>query len=295
MDTIPQEVLSNIVGYLDSRSIIKIATSFRGAVGEDIRKLSEDNIFWKHRVATLLKKNIPDYIHLNWREVYTKLSNSDRQNYFLVAAKYGYTELIDLIYPVNMNLEKLAEGRLIAADRGHASFVNYITEKAGLKNRDNIDDVLKLLEHSTYAGSIELTSYILSNKLLDGQVIPAYILYTAIHQKHSDIVELLLDDERVDTSGNELMFGFGKENPLETAMKTESFGIFKLLLASGRIDPCENDCYLLTVAVGKTDYNEYLKLLLADPRVNPARNNIAIREAYRNNNVQAVKLLSGSR
>jgi hypothetical protein len=88
------------------------------------------------------------------------------------------------------------------------------------------------------------------------------ILYTAVAFEYTEIVKLLLADERVDPTI------YPSENFIRVAVTNRDTAILHILLEDGRIDPAENDSGALKNAVINNRINA-VTLLLKDGRSDP--------------------------
>lgn len=112
-------------------------------------------------------------------------------------------------------------------------------------------------------------------------------IINAVAGGHTEIVELLLADDRVNPSdsGN-LSVGI----TIKMAASEGRTEIVKLLLDDSRVNPGADNNYAIKKAVSKGHIN-VVKLLLGDSRVNPAEDNYAIRKAVKKGYIRIARLL----
>ncbi len=91
-------------------------------------------------------------------------------------------------------------------------------------------------------------------------------LYIACNAGHADVVEVLLEDSRVDPN---------HRGAFVEACCEGNDEVVKVLLADPRTDPTSEHAYY-TKTVYKRKYMKVMKLLLADPRINPNGNLLQI-------------------
>ena len=122
-------------------------------------------------------------------------------------------------------------------------------------------------------------------KLLLAKVAPtASDFIKAIQSESAGIVELLLNDPRVDPGAN-------NNSAIRWAAEHGHLKVVELLLADERVDPSASNNYAIRWAV-KYGHLEVVKLLLSDERVDPsAENNSALEAAVRENHIKIVKIL----
>ena len=91
-----------------------------------------------------------------------------------------------------------------------------------------------------------------------------YMLRQACFNGKLDIVDLLLQDPRVDPSVQE-------NTPIKFASQTGDTAIVQRLLQDPRVDPSADDQFALTAAC-QNDHTEIVKMFLQDPRIDPSVN-----------------------
>ena len=125
-------------------------------------------------------------------------------------------------------------------------------------------------------------------KMIDKGFVPSaynnWAIRMASDNGHTDVVSLLLKDNRVDPSVYDNW-------AIRMASENGHTDVVRLLLKDNRVDPSVYDNYAVKFASDK-GRTEVVKLLLDDPRVDPsAKNNYAIRWASENGHRDIVKLL----
>jgi len=156
------------------------------------------------------------------------------------------------------------------------------SEEEILKSIDNLspEELLKKSCSIGYLNGIKLAL----EKGVDPSVNNNYAIEIAAINGHTEIVKLLLTDERVDPSDeNNFAIIYASENG-----HTE---IVKLLLNDKRVDPSANNNYAIIYA-SENGHIDIVRLLLTDERVDSsAYDNSAIRYASENGYIDIVKLL----
>ena len=111
-----------------------------------------------------------------------------------------------------------------------------------------------------------------------------YAIQQAAYEGHTEEVELLLNDPRVDPAAD-------KNKAIRSAAYKGYTDVVELLLNDSRVNPADDNNYAIQLAA-QNGHTEVVRLLLGDSRVNPAiDNNYAIRMAVENGHTEVVRLL----
>jgi len=133
-------------------------------------------------------------------------------------------------------------------------------------------------------GHTDVVKLLLQDERVDPSDDSNYAIRMSSENGHTGVVKLLLQDERVDPSAY---------NGRAIRMSSENghIGVVKLLLQDQRVDPSTTSNLSI---IGSSEYGhtEIVKLLLQDGRVDPSANkNYSIKWAYGNGHTDIVKLL----
>jgi len=138
-----------------------------------------------------------------------------------------------------------------------------------------------ILVYALHSGCVDFVELLLSKKI--GQLNDRVIVI-ACKKQYVKIVQLLLDDPRIDPSVNNNFV-------IMWASQYGHIEVVKTLLADPRVDPSAGD----NAAIGAASANghiEVVKILLADPRVNPnTYDNYAMHSASSHGHAEVVKIL----
>jgi ankyrin repeat protein len=141
-----------------------------------------------------------------------------------------------------------------------------------------------IFEHSCNNGYTDVVELLLQDKRVDPSVRNNYAIRWASKYGHTDVVELLLQDKRVDPSD-------GDNEAILYASEKGHTEIVRMLLKDSRVDPSDWDNSAILYA-SKNGHTEIVKLLLQDKRVDPsAYDNEAIRLASLKGYTEIVELL----
>ena len=160
-------------------------------------------------------------------------------------------------------------------------------------------------------GWYDAVAYLLGNRTVTGEEVQG-AFGEAVRGGHTDVVQLVLGDDRVDPAGHidgaswepAIQQGAGLLRigrripglaPRNTAIRMASHfgytGIVELLLVDGRVDPASDYHYSIRVAA-EYGHTEILGLLLNDGRANPAAgDNQPIRHAMERGDARVVEML----
>ena len=161
-----------------------------------------------------------------------------------------------------------------AARNGHTEVVKLLLQDSRVDPNSAQNNPLKLAAENNQINMVMLL-------LSDPRVVPDdFIFRWAIDKGHSNVVSKILESLSPEINA-----------ALVTSLYKGYTEIVKLLLADERVDPTWNDNKAIRVA-SKKGYTEIVKRLLSDSRVNPeAFDNEAIKSAYKNNHIEVIKLL----
>ena len=150
------------------------------------------------------------------------------------------------------------------------------------KNNRNAKNTKKDFEKAIENGNLEKVQQMLS--IYDPSADYNWAIRTASENGYTEIVKLLLEDQRVDPSDDE-------NEAIIYACANGHTEVVRLLLADPRVDPTDDENDAFNQAC-KNNHVEIVQLLLADPRIDPSTfDNAALLEACKDGHIQIVKLL----
>lgn len=195
-----------------------------------------------------------------------------------LACENGHVELVKLLYADSRVYSMITVNHLIrvAADKGHVEVVRFLLRD---ERFDHDIDHGAMIQKAAFDGQTEIVRLLLS----DPRVNPAngLALYWASTHGYADIVEILLKDGRSDPS----------DGPLRRAVENAHTNVIRVLLGDERVDPAANGNAAIREACRYGNVAT-VRILLSDERVNPAdNNNAALRKACRYGNVATVRIL----
>ena len=160
--------------------------------------------------------------------------------------------------------------------------------------KDHVNNLMKLSQNKSLASRLmtEILMFLakeglfqeLTSLLKDKRCDLRRALGVACSAGNHEIVELLLEDTRIDPSGN-------NNEAIIYASYGGHFKVVELLLQYSRVDPSANNNYAIRFASTR-GYLEIVELLLRDQRVDPTEaDNHAIRWTSRNGHSRVVEIL----
>ena len=156
-----------------------------------------------------------------------------------------------------------------------------------IKSQQYLNNLAKLDKHILFGhackyGKYQYVKTVMS--IVDPSFADNYCIKIAVTKEHLEVVNLLLNDNRVDSSVD-------NQCAIRTASENGHIEVVKLLLNDNRVDPSVDNQYAIQWA-SNNGHIEVVKLLLNDPQVDPsADNQYAIRWASSKGHVEVVKLL----
>ena len=220
-----------------------------------------------------------------------RIDPSDDDNYAIKNASYnGFTEIVRLLLQDKRVRNKLSDREI----------EKYENQKRGLK--ESVRDLMKPKSEEEISKKIgdlnpnDLLMKSINNNYLNGVKLALekgadlsandnYAIKYASLDGYTEIVKLLLQDERVDPSAD------NRNDAIRYASMNGHTEIVKLLLQDKRVDPSNKK----NLAIGFASYyghTEVVKLLLQDKRVDPSDDdNYAIKNASYNGFTEIVRLL----
>lgn len=173
----------------------------------------------------------------------------------------------------------------IACERGHLEVINVLL-------RDT-----RVVPVSSTFGRVCVLGYtqIIRRLLLDNRIDPSFndsfSIKAACENGHDEIVQLLLEDDRMDERSKRADPAAIKNSPIELAAMGGHIKCVQLLLQDPRIRSGEKYNNAVHVSVEK-GYLELVRLFLNDPRCDPTFNNgVLIRAAIQNKQSEILTLL----
>ncbi len=140
------------------------------------------------------------------------------------------------------------------------------------------------IRSASYHGYTEIVKLLLQDERVDPSAHNNYAIRLASNNGHTEVVKLLLQNKRVDPSAH-------NNYAIRLASNNGHTEVIKLLLQNKRVDPSADDNYPIELA-SENGHTEVVKLLLQDKRVDPSDlDNYAIRYASKNGHLEIVRLL----
>ena len=131
-------------------------------------------------------------------------------------------------------------------------------------------------QYSVKTNNLEIVKLYCRFSYIDPSADNNYAIRTASQKGYEGIVQLLLQDARVDPSAKDPS---DWDNAIQLASQNGHGDIVRLLLQDSRVDPSANSSYAICTA-SANGHEGIVRLLLQDSRVDPsARDNEAIRIA----------------